>query len=189
MQEDGQAFESVTNELPFIQQFWVFFFVIGGAFIGFVGILWILGKITASAESEKSLNTENRGCLRQYGGREQMEHTEIFDEYPDIVTIRHGADLEITEQHMLETLNIIKERYPEKKLLLVEHTYSYSLSFGAMQFLQNIGYFDRMASVVPHKAMAEHVERSLTWVQFRVPFRVFTDIEAALRFLRQGLSS
>jgi hypothetical protein len=119
------------------------------------------------------------------GMNEQMNHTEILDEYPDIVTIRHCPDGEITEQHMLENLHAIQECYPEKKLLLIDHAHSYSLSFGALQFLQGIEYFDRMASLVPTTAMAKHIERSLRWVQFSIPFRVCSDIESALRFLRR----
>lgn len=115
-----------------------------------------------------------------------MKHTEILDEYPDILTIRHCADVEITEQHILENLHAIQERYPEKKLVLVEHTHSYSLSFRAMQFLQDIEYFNRIASLVPNTAMLKHIERSLLWVQFSVPFQVCSDLQVALRFLREG---
>jgi hypothetical protein len=113
-----------------------------------------------------------------------MKHTEILDEYLDIVTIRHCADVEITGEYLLENLHVIQEQYPEKKLLLIDHAHSYSLSFGAMQLLQDIECFDRMASLVLSTAMAKHIERSLLWVQFSIPFRVCSDIESALRFLR-----
>lgn len=111
-------------------------------------------------------------------------HTEILDDYPDIVTIRHKMDLEIAAEQIQETLQIIRRDYPDKRLLLVEHRYSYSLSFEAMQLFQEIDYFDRIASLVIDAMRVRQIERSVMWVKFRVPFRVFANRDEAVQFLR-----
>jgi len=77
-----------------------------------------------------------------------MEHTEILDEYRDIVTVRHRDGVEIAAKDIWEILERIIHTYPHKKLVLIDHCHSYSLDQSAMLFLQGLTDFKRMASVV-----------------------------------------
>ena len=82
-----------------------------------------------------------------------MKHTEIFDEYPDIVTIRHCQAAEITKENIRENLQKIQTAYPQKRLLLIDHCYSYSFTCDAVIALKQLTYFNKIASLVYSEIM------------------------------------
>ena len=114
--------------------------------------------------------------------RLQKTEFEVLDN--DIIVIRHLEDAEITREDIRNNLTHIKETCPGRKLPLIDHENSYSLSFDALDELLGITCFKALAPLVYDGNKKRLKEGSVSAFKLTVPYKAFEDIESAIHFLR-----
>jgi len=102
----------------------------------------------------------------------------------DIVVIRHRFGCQISRDDIRESLRTIQARYPERRLLLVDHRQRYDLDWSAVNELDGLDYFRAIAVLTYSEIARLEVEGACNYIDFPVPFEVFKDLDKALKFLR-----
>lgn len=115
---------------------------------------------------------------------DRLHNTEFEALDDDIIVIRHLEDAEISIEDIRNNLEHIKEAYPGRKLLLIDHKYSYSLSYDSLNELLGITYFKALATLVYDSHKKRLIEDSILAFKLTVPYKAFEDSESATQFLR-----
>ena len=104
----------------------------------------------------------------------------------DIVAIRHRFGCQIASDDIRESLRLVQENYPDRKLLLVNHERRYDLDWSAVNELGGLDYFRAIAVLTYSEDVRLEVEGACNYIDFPVPFEVFDDLDDALEFLRKA---
>ena len=104
----------------------------------------------------------------------------------DIVVIRHRFGCQIERDDIRDSLRLIQEDYPSRKLLLVDHKHRYELDWSAVKELDGFDYFRAIAVLTYSENAKLEVEGACNYIDFPVPFEVFDDLDDALEFLRKA---
>jgi hypothetical protein len=115
---------------------------------------------------------------------DRLGNTEFDALDDDIVIIRHLEGAEIATGDIKANLIHIKEHYPKRELLLLDHRYSYALSADALQELLGVTYFKAWATVLPDPSRRQLIESAIKAFRPSVPYAAFDTMDAAVRFLR-----
>ncbi len=103
----------------------------------------------------------------------------------DIVIIRHRDGVQIGRADILAGIAYVRKVFPGRRLVLVDHRYSYSLDYGAIEALRATDAFDAMASWVSNPGLLARVKSGREMFRFPVPYEVFGDRDKAVGFLRR----
>ena len=111
-------------------------------------------------------------------------NTEFYTLDDDIVAIRHIEGSEVTGADIMHNQQYIEEHYPNRRLLLVDHSNSYSLTPDAFYALMNNTYFKARATLAPDSKRKWLIEKASAPLNLAVPYQVFDDLDEAVAFLR-----